>query len=246
MALPSTNLLTSPLRSLSKKKILGIPVGIGLLAVISVILIASVATYVFLNSPVTPTGEADDDMIVEEIISEEAHEVKSLDGLAILSIPQSALPDGVDISDISITKLTESQVLLEVEGAEVIGYEMRPDGLEFFEEVFLTLTLDINSSVPLLLQTRQDNLRILNITNVGIDSENLLFVTASISHFSEIYSVALSNANRGTRPQSTLSQYNISIGDNIRASASITIVNKSLNVTFLTRDKNPVLLVLKF
>ncbi len=126
MTLPSTNFLAIMLKSLGKK-ILGIPVRVGLLAVISVILIASVATYVVLNSPVTPTGGADDDMIVEEIISEEAHEVKSLDGLAILSIPQSALPDGVDISDITITKLTESQVLLDVDGAEIIGYEMRPD-----------------------------------------------------------------------------------------------------------------------
>lgn len=247
MTLPSTNFLAIMLKSLGKK-ILGIPVRVGLLAVISVILIASVATYVFLNSPVTPTGEADDDLIREEIISEEAHEVQSLDGLAILSIPQSALPDGVDISDISITKLTESQVLLEVEGAEVIGYEMRPDGVEFIEEVFLTLTFDINSSVPLLLQTRQDNLRILNITNVGIDSENLLFLTASISHFSEIYSVARANAGHGVLTGATLlSQYNIALGDDIRASASITISSKSLNVTW-TRfpENNPVLLVLKF
>jgi len=236
------------LGSLGKKKVLGIPVRVGLLAVISVILIASVGTYVFLSSPVTPTGEADDGVINDVIsIPEDADEVQSLDGLAILSIPQSALPDGVDISDISITKLTESQDVLAVEGAEVIGYEMRPDGLEFIEEVFLTLTLDINSSVPLLFQTKQDNLRILNITNVGIDSENLLFVTASISHFSEIYSVAFAKASRGISVQSTLlSPFNSAIGDNIRASASITIVHKSLNVTFLTRDNNPVLLVLKF
>ncbi len=256
MALPSTNILTSTLGSLAKKKILGIPVRVGLIAVVSVILIAGVSTYVFLNPSVTPTGEADDVIKEEEIrIPEGAHEVQSQDGLAILSIPQSALPDGVDISDISITKLTESQVMLAVEGAEIIGYEMQPDGLEFLEEVFLTLTLDINSSVPLLLQTRQDNLRILNITDVGIDSENLLFVTASISHFSDIYSVfrekakgllSYSITNQGLRTEETLlSQSPSAIGDPIRASASITIVSKSLEVTW-RRNNNPVLVVLEF
>ena len=57
--------------------------------------------------------------------------IKSNDELAELIIPRDTLPDGVNVEDISVTRISNSQF----EDESLIGYELEPDGLVFKDKI---------------------------------------------------------------------------------------------------------------
>ncbi len=109
---------------MNKKQIIKIIVCFVSLVVVAIIAVAC---------SVTPSGET----------PESTHTIESDDGKASLELSEGAIPEGVDISDISVTNASAE------EGA--IIYELKPDGMTFNKDIVFKATFDnpINS-IPIL------------------------------------------------------------------------------------------------
>jgi hypothetical protein len=117
--------------------------------------------------------------------------IESDDGKAKLEISQGAIPEGVDISDISVTRVQESELLFEkTEGEEIIVYILEPDGLRFEEDILFKATFDNTANtIPMLYQVINGN-AIETIDDIYIEMDlatKKTTVSAPISHFSEMH-----------------------------------------------------------
>lgn len=109
--------------------------------------------------------------------------------MAELQIPPTALPEGVNVDDVSITKVPEAETALVFEGeGQFYEYHLEPDGLEFSEEVMFNVTLkNVNDTIPIVLQITENSVEMVNNTWVDIDLENnTIVVSAPLTHFSRI------------------------------------------------------------
>jgi hypothetical protein len=104
--------------------------------------------------------------------------VISDDGAATLVVPDWALPEGISLDDISITRIDDSPFP---------HYDLQPDGLVFDDAVTLTIDLPgADGTIPQLIHI-SDGVAEVPDVSVVIDPEaNETQVSAEISHFSQI------------------------------------------------------------
>jgi len=116
--------------------------------------------------------------------------VQSSDGKASVEIPESALPESVNLRDISVSRLDDSNLpVLGADNDHNITYGLEPDGLVFDEPVLLRATFAIPDQVmPLVFHVTRDNqVEVLDDTEITIDAEtNVATLAARVSHFSQI------------------------------------------------------------
>jgi len=108
--------------------------------------------------------------------------VTSDDGTAEIEIPDGALPEGIDASDLSIKKVSTEDVLI---------YELSPDGLLFNSDVTFRATIaEAGRVVPILYHVSGEDgqdVELVSNTDVEINLEtSITTVSAPISHFSKL------------------------------------------------------------
>lgn len=105
------------------------------------------------------------------------------DGNLLLQIPSTAMPDGVSLSDISVTRDTEE---------EDLTYILEPDGLVFEDDVQMTITTDVGEGyLPDVKQFNQvgDQERVTTFGDIEIffdGDANKFEVSTPIRHFSRV------------------------------------------------------------
>jgi len=111
--------------------------------------------------------------------------IKSNDELAKLIIPSDTLPDGVNIDDISVTRLSNSQF----DDESLIVYELEPDGLVFKDEILFEVSLDgSNNLVPMVFVSTSTGIDLVNNTQTEVDLETKKQnVTVTLTHFSTVW-----------------------------------------------------------
>jgi hypothetical protein len=125
--------------------------------------------------------------------------VTSDDSKVVLGIPPDALPEGVLISDLAVTRIAGDQ-LPAVFGTRgdspdnYVVYDLVPDGLQFNSPVSFTLTSEIVSddgfaSVPLLYLVSGQNdeqIDLVDDTQTVLDPENnTVHISGQVAHFSK-------------------------------------------------------------
>ncbi len=125
-----------------------------------------------------PFGNEPEELNINDI------SIKSNDETAELFIPKGALPGSVDLNDISITKVSNSQT----ENGTWIVYNLEPDGLEFTEEVLFNVTLEsVNNTLPIVFISSSNGVDLVNNTFINNNLENSTqTVSIPLTHFSEI------------------------------------------------------------
>lgn len=111
--------------------------------------------------------------------------VKSNDELAKLIIPRDTLPDGVNIDDISVTRISDSQF----EDESLIVYELEPDGLVFKDEILFEVSLDgSNNLFPMVFVSTSAGIDLVSNTKTEVDLETKKQnVTVPLTHFSRVW-----------------------------------------------------------
>ncbi len=107
----------------------------------------------------------------------------SPDGTARLIIPSSALPEGVAVDAISITRIEDTD---SAEG--IVTYMLAPAGLTFKSPVRLEITLDrIRDTIPEIVHTSGETVETLEDVIIAMDQEaGTVTASGDISHFSEV------------------------------------------------------------
>jgi hypothetical protein len=110
--------------------------------------------------------------------------INSDDGLATLTIPDGALPEGTSASDITVKSVTAK--------AGSTMYELSPDGLTLNGEATFKATVehDEDGSVPVLYHISQDweTVDLVNKQKVLMDMETgKTDISGPVSHFSKMY-----------------------------------------------------------
>lgn len=120
--------------------------------------------------------------------------VASDDGVFSLTIPLSALPEGMVADDISVKSLDPKEYFgVEQEDDLVNLYQIEPTGIQFNEPLPISLKTetivdeDGNVVIPLTMLTVDGVPEAIDNMQVGWDEENTL-VTGTLSHFSVIRS----------------------------------------------------------
>lgn len=115
--------------------------------------------------------------------------ITSDDGRASLEIPEGALPEDVERSDISVTADTSYE--------NAIVYELEPDGTEFLEDLSLTVDMDYEEGViPQAYLFSDGELAPIRHVEIIIDvEEGKTTLIASIPHFSKLYVDKMSDSN---------------------------------------------------
>jgi|GEM_PF-5904607 len=114
--------------------------------------------------------------------------VESDDGLAAIEIPEGALPEGTDASEVGLAK-----VEVEIDGVTVVGaYELKPDGLVLTKPAVLKVQLAVEASAAGLsaihLSGSGDDEKIEGLqiwAGVPTDGGNI-DLEVEVSHFSRI------------------------------------------------------------
>ena len=203
---------------MNKKQIIKIVVGLAVVVVIVVVFFA-------IRSGETPKS---------------VYTIESDDGKAKLEISQGAIPEGVDISDISVTEVLESELLFEkTEGEELIAYTLEPDGLGFEEDILFKVTFDNTlNTIPMLYQVVNGN-AIETIDDIYIEMDlatKKTTVSAPISHFSEMY---LSGGYSSIRSAKALFSAEAEIpdtfvGETAAGKAIISIISNAIDIRDFT------------
>ena len=146
--------------------------------------------------------------------------IKSNDESAVLIIPVDALPDNVDIDDVSVTKAPN----IVTENGTWIVYNLEPDGLVFKEEVLFNVTLEsVNNTVPIVFISSSNGVDLVNNTFSEFDLENgTQIVSIPLSHFSVI------NIGKTTTFSLKLSAPDVLVGERVNTIASFTFVHSKL------------------
>ena len=122
-------------------------------------------------------------------VSPNMQKVVSSDGRATLEIPDHALPEGVSVSDISLTNISND--------ATTLAYELKPDGTTFLVPTIFTTTFTSDtplSPIPLLMSSSGDT-EALSGAEISIDLETKITkISVPVTHFS-ILEIPLAPAN---------------------------------------------------
>ena len=119
--------------------------------------------------------------------------IRSSDGIAELSLSKKALPDGVSLSEVAITKEEIENFFDASEGnpkKTVTAYKLSPDGLELKEPATITITAPRSQdakgvfSVPLLLHKSKSGIEVIQETTVDMQSQDTMSISGRIQHFS--------------------------------------------------------------
>lgn len=125
--------------------------------------------------------------------------VESDDGIATLTVPQTALPSGLDPGDLTVTRVPDSELGDDAAGAAV--YLLGPDGTTLGEGATFTTTLESQSEhLPMVLQISSGDMEVdgsdepLPFTVETVNGVHLSrdvdagtwLVEAPVSHFSSI------------------------------------------------------------
>lgn len=116
-------------------------------------------------------------------------QVTSDDGKFSISVPETALPRGIQANDISITRVSQDDGgLSEVNGAPMLFYRLEPDGTEFAEPVRFTIqTETVANTVPMVFLLSGDSFELIPEPIIEIDQQTRMAkLTAEINHFSEV------------------------------------------------------------
>ncbi len=111
--------------------------------------------------------------------------IKSNDELAKLIIPRDTLPDDVNLDDISVTRISNSQF----ENETLIVYELEPDGLVFKDKILFEVSLDgTNNLFPMVFVSTSTGIDLVNNTQTEVDFETKKQnVTVPLTHFSTVW-----------------------------------------------------------
>jgi len=111
--------------------------------------------------------------------------IKSNDESAELIIPKDTLPDSVNVDDISVTRISNSQF----EDESLIVYELEPDGLVFKDEILFKVSLDgSNNLVPMVFVSTSTGIDLVDNTLTEVDLETKKQnVTVPLTHFSKVW-----------------------------------------------------------
>ena len=118
--------------------------------------------------------------------------VYSADGSASLTIPGGALPDGVKLSDIKVTKLAAADLGVTLNGQPPAAvYQLEPDGTQFKKPVSLTMTIaaagnGVVMRAMLLPSAPNQAVQPLDTTAAFDAATGKTQVTANIPHFSHL------------------------------------------------------------
>jgi hypothetical protein len=163
--------------------------------------------------------------------------IKSNDESAELFIPKGALPSGVDLNDISISKVSNSQTEKETE----IVYDLKPDGLVFKEEVLFNVTLEnAHDALPLVFISNDAGIELVNNTFTKFDLENQTqLVSVPLTHFSNVFilyvtktvEIKLDAPNSLEAEHDRLRDY---LGETVETTASFTLMKRKI-----VRDYTP-------
>ncbi len=112
--------------------------------------------------------------------------IESDDGAVALEVPKGALPEEVALSDLSLTKMSDEELPVQIEEGISIGYRLEPEGTEFLEPVILVSTIDmVDDMLPNLYLMGDDKFEPIQEAEIEIDSQNQKITTRSkIPHFS--------------------------------------------------------------
>lgn len=150
--------------------------------------------------------------------------VVSDDGKAELEIPISALPEGTNIDDISITKISVDNIDSgEASDKGSFAYRLEPDGLEFGEEVFLTVDyVNVDGGIPLAYQVlKNGSIEVIDKVEVIFDEDNNVTMVAPIRHFSDFVGDPIFFRLSDFRAVLRASPYEVCVGDPISSSLTL-------------------------
>lgn len=117
--------------------------------------------------------------------------VESADKAARLEIAADALPQGVRPGDVRITRIQPERSLVEAQtGKPALGYQLEPDGLRFTKPVTISLKVPVSEGrLPLLVLVSGGSLELLQAKSQVDLAAGTATVTATVTHFSEVYDV---------------------------------------------------------
>jgi hypothetical protein len=115
--------------------------------------------------------------------------VVSPDGSFSIKIPETALPEGFDISTIKIRRLELSEApVKEIYGAPMVFYRMEPDGLQFLEPVTFSVSAQTSkNTIPMIFLVSGDSFDMIPDPLIEIDhTEQKASISGQLAHFSDI------------------------------------------------------------
>jgi hypothetical protein len=118
--------------------------------------------------------------------------ISSDDGLAAVTIPEGALPEGVSAADIKITAVDPDTIDTSPGGPVGAAYQLEPSGVEFLAPVTIEIAVagavvDGAMSVPTLWHLTDDDYAILPVSWINLDPDSgTATLTAEITHFSAV------------------------------------------------------------
>ena len=118
-------------------------------------------------------------------------DVQSSDGAATLQIPDGALPEGVDLNDLSIVPLETDPSSAGSPSAErIASYALEPSGLDFLKPISLSVTFPMPAGNPALtirLISEDGEIEFLQPSNISADESGASLTTVvPIMHFSRV------------------------------------------------------------
>lgn len=151
-----------------------------------VILAAAMALLYYGNRPVSAPGEGGQTVPTDTVISD--------DGAARLEIPAGALPEGVSLSDVTVTAIDRGDV--EPDDA-IVGYELKPDGLQLSAPATFTITAaasGFGDAAPMLVHLRGDGEDaeddLVTEADISIDeTADTLSISGDLTHFCDLWAV---------------------------------------------------------
>ena len=159
--------------------------------------------------------------------------ILSNDQLAELIIPRGTLPDGVNVDDVSVTRISNNQFFDD----DLIVYELEPDGLAFKDEISFKVSLEGSNNVaPMVFVSTSTGIDFVNNAKTEVDLETKKQnVTVPLTHFSKIviksdhgvYDLVLSASDTPegervlTNAKFTLNKDKYLIGSTVTADSSV-------------------------
>lgn len=172
--------------------------------------------------------------------------VASDDGTATLTIPEGALPPGVDASDIRVTtvSIAEPQTLeaadpeAEEQLSRVIAVvELEPAGLRFLRPVTLAFRLpsDIVSGPLVALHASEEGVEPLAITLTDRPESEQIEITATVEHFSLVFFVSVIIPAESIIEAKLTAPESVMVNDSFKVSVDLERLSGTRTVTVIIK-----------
>lgn len=172
-----------------------------------------------------PLEEGKEETDMEPKETNEDVRIQSDDKQASLMIPAGALPTGFAVEDISMTRISETELpIINAKEGGFIAYKLEPDGLEFNEPATFSLQYPFGEKpvMPTILMFSGDKREMMSKTEIHIDLENTQFeISAPINHFSSI--AVDTSYSAASYLRISAQAEDIFVGDNTNAQAPVFI-----------------------